>query len=325
MQGRATMMNEAKPTETKLAWPLHRVIEERIRDVIYKAEDKDDSSLRNIILADCEDDQQRACIFFNEELLKVEEDVDSLRKEVMQIEFNNHRNKSAELARTSSSPGKSRIEENMIVGMEDDFNTILDRLTAQTDELTVIPIFGMGCIGKTTLARKVYDDSSIRSRFDKHAWVTISEEYNERQMLLEISSSITGCNQEMSNDQLMEVVNRGLKDRRFLIVIDDIWSADTWDQMQRIFPNDGNKSRILLTTRLKYVADYVSCPDFPPHSKSFLSLEDSWNLFTEKIFQKDPCPALLEEIGKHIVHQCRGLPLSIVVVAGTSWKNGPNA
>ncbi|PHU00322.1 hypothetical protein BC332_30109 [Capsicum chinense] len=180
----------------------------------------------------------------------------------------------------------------------------------------------MGGIGKTTLARKVYDDSSIRSRFDKHPWVTISEEYNERQMLLEISSSITGSNQEMSNDQLMEVVYRGLKGRRFLNVIDDIWSADTWDQMQRIFPNDGNKSRILLT-RLKYVADYVSCPDFPPHSKSFLSLEDSWNLFTEKIFQKDPCPALLEEIGKHIVHQCRGLPLSIVVVAGLLGKMDP--
>ncbi|KAM3282708.1 hypothetical protein P3S67_026353 [Capsicum chacoense] len=121
----------------------------------------------------------------------------------------------------------------------------------------------------------------------------------------------------------MEVVYRGLKGRRFLIVIDDVWSADTWDHMQRIFPNDGNKSRILLTTRLKYVADYVSCPDFPPHSKSFLSQEDSWNLFTEKIFQKDPCPALLEEIGKHIVHQCRGLPLSIVVVARLLRKMDP--
>ncbi|WMV26349.1 hypothetical protein MTR67_019734 [Solanum verrucosum] len=93
--------------------------------------------------------------------------------------------------------------------------------------------------------------------------------------------------------------------------------------MQRIFPNDDNKSRILLTTRLKYVADYVNCPDFPPHCKSFLTLDDSWNLFTGKLFKKDVCPPLLVEIGKHIVQQCQGLPLSVIVVAGLVGKMDP--
>ncbi|KAM3271046.1 hypothetical protein P3S67_029249 [Capsicum chacoense] len=126
----------------------------------------------------------------------------------------------------------------------------------------------------------------------------------------------------MSNDQLMEIVYRGLKGRRFLIVTDDIWSIEAWDQIQRIFPNDNNKSRILLTIRLKYVADYVSL-DFPPHDMSFLSLDDSWNLFSERLFREESYPSHLEEVGKHIVQQCRGLPLSIIVIAGLLGKMEP--
>jgi len=57
-------------------------------------------------------------------------------------------------------------------------------------------------------------------------------------MFLEVVSSIKGNNQEMSCDQLMEIVYRGMKGRRFLIVKDDIWSSEAWDQMRRIFPND---------------------------------------------------------------------------------------
>ena len=62
-----------------------KLIEKRIRDVICKAEDKVDSSLRNIILAVCGEKREGAAKFFEEELLKVEKDVDSLRKEVMVV------------------------------------------------------------------------------------------------------------------------------------------------------------------------------------------------------------------------------------------------
>ncbi|XP_055823296.1 putative late blight resistance protein homolog R1A-4 [Solanum dulcamara] len=293
-----------------------KVLEKRIKDVVYKAEDRIDSSLRSIILLDNGDEM--AYKAFNEELQQVEKEVCFLKKEVMMIKFNKHIgfSKSPESATTFPSSRKSTIDEKTVVGMKDDYNTILNCINAQTKELIVISVVGMGGIGKTTLAKKVFDDSTIRSQFDKHAWVTISGDYDKRRMLLEVVYLITGINQEMSNDKLVEIVYRGLKRKRFLIVIDDLWSTEAWDLMRRIFPNDNNRSRIILTTRLKNVADYASSPDFPPHDMSFLSLDDSWNLFTERLFREDPCPPQLEKVGKRIIKQCQGLPLSIIVIAG---------
>ncbi|KAF3621618.1 hypothetical protein FXO38_31740 [Capsicum annuum] len=64
----------------------------------------------------------------------------------MLIEFNKPGSIPAELQRISSSSRRYAIEQNTVVGMEDDFNTIVKRLTSQTDDLTVIPIVGMGGI-----------------------------------------------------------------------------------------------------------------------------------------------------------------------------------
>ncbi|KAM3379819.1 hypothetical protein P3S68_012233 [Capsicum galapagoense] len=296
--------NEVNDTENL------KVLEKKIRDVVYKAEERIDSSFRRIITLADRYKRERACKAFNDELQKVEKELESLKIEVMQIEFS----KSAEATTYSSSSRKYSTEQNTFVGMKDEFNTILDRLTHQTNDLTVISLVGMGGIVKTTLAREVYDNPSIRCRFDKLAWVTISEVYDERQMLLELVSSIIrnrtdDNNQKMSNDQLIEVAYRGLKGRKFLVVIDDIWSTQDRDQMRRIFPNDNNKSRILLTTRLNYVADYAS-PDF-------------LFLFTGILFKTDPCPPQLIKIGKHIIQQCRGLHLSIEVIAGLLCKMDP--
>ncbi|KAJ8548220.1 hypothetical protein K7X08_030689 [Anisodus acutangulus] len=139
-----------------------KVIEKRIRDVVYKAEDRVDSSLRSVILEDNGDDRETACRSFNEELQEVEKEVNSLKKEVMQIDFNKRGSKSAE-ATTTSSSRRYATEHNTIVGMEDDFNSIIYRFTNQIDELTVIPIVGMDGIVSTILAGERKANGRVKS------------------------------------------------------------------------------------------------------------------------------------------------------------------
>ncbi|KAK4344289.1 hypothetical protein RND71_037383 [Anisodus tanguticus] len=132
-----------------------------------------------------------------------------------------------------------------------------------------------------------------------------------------------------NNDELADMVQKNLKDRRYLVVVDDIWSMDVWDSIRGLFPDCNNRSRILLTTRETEVAKYANTSS--PHEMNLLNLENSWKLLRDKVFGTEhDHPPELEEIGKMIVEKCHGLPLTILVIAGhlskvaktlESWKD----
>ncbi|KAK4374107.1 hypothetical protein RND71_004784 [Anisodus tanguticus] len=120
----------------------------------------------------------------------------------------------------------------------------------------------------------------------------------------------------MSDDELAEKLYRSLKGKRYLIVVDDVWSPEAWDDIKRPFPDDDRGSRIILTTRLGSIATYAMISSNPHHLRLFTE-EESWMLMKEKVFREDNyCPEELEEIGKKIARKCGGLPLAIVLVAG---------
>ncbi|PSS29087.1 Late blight resistance protein like [Actinidia chinensis var. chinensis] len=107
--------------------------------------------------------------------------------------------------------------------------------------------------------------------------------------------------------------------------MDDIWDRSVWSDLKTCFPDDNNGSRILFTSRNEDVA-FLAKSSRPPLSLRFLTDDESWVLFQQKVFPRETCPPQLTEIGKHIANKCQGVPLVIVVVAGilTNEKKSPD-
>ncbi|KAK4405534.1 putative late blight resistance proteinR1A-10 [Sesamum angolense] len=94
-----------------------------------------------------------------------------------------------------------------------------------------------------------------------------------------------------------------------------MWNTKAWDDVRMFFPDNNNRSRVLLTTRELDVANYVDSSS-TYHQMHLLNKYESWSLLHQKVFGKDDCPPELEKIGRSIASDCGGLPLAIHVICG---------
>ncbi|WMV22777.1 hypothetical protein MTR67_016162 [Solanum verrucosum] len=181
-----------------------------------------------------------------------------------------------------------------------------------------------------TLPRKIWMMKNLRYHFDIFVWVTISQEFRYRNVLLEALHCIskqrvivsTKDYDKMNDSELADLVQKSLKGPRYLVVDDNIWSRDVWDSISQIFPNRNNGSQVLLTTRETDVAIYANTSS--PHKMNLLDLDNNWKLLRDKVFGLEhDHPPELEEIGKKIAEKCQGLPLIISVIAGHLSKTAP--
>ncbi|XP_042519297.1 putative disease resistance protein At1g50180 [Macadamia integrifolia] len=222
-----------------------------------------------------------------------------------------------------------------VVGFDSDARTLLAFLNDPDPRLQVISIVGMAGSGKTTLAKKVYN-STKRNRlvidfdnsanynihFEWHLWINACQGCEPFQILEDIATQMLGKKKpekRTSVEDLTEDISEWLSNKRYLMVIDDVWDIAVWVTLRAALPAESvNGSRIIVTTRDREVASFLkNCSSSHTNRHHKLQLLDenkSWELFRNNAFPRGhdhDCPTELKNLGKQILKSCGGLPLAI--------------
>ncbi|KAJ3705065.1 hypothetical protein LUZ61_008770 [Rhynchospora tenuis] len=213
------------------------------------------------------------------------------------------------------------MNKNEIFGMNNDKKKIIDQSLfgvlwddEKKDKIKIIPILGMGGIGKTTLAKMVYHDLSDQSMFDVMAWLYVSADYDIIRLTKEIIECVTGEHRNIFHglSKMHEVLQEELAGKTMFLVLDDVWNLplDDWEML--LVPLKAAKLvRVLVTSRNDAV---VRAPyTVSPHRLQFLSEDECMKLLyhcgfgAEGMRVKEQSP----EIGRKIIKKCGRLPLAI--------------
>ncbi|XP_010670569.3 putative disease resistance RPP13-like protein 1 [Beta vulgaris subsp. vulgaris] len=223
----------------------------------------------------------------------------------------------------------SLLGERVVYGRDNKKNEIIQQLLEEnqqsSENYVVIPIVGMGGIGKTTLAQYVYnDEKQLKGHFDLKAWVCVSDVFDVTRITIAIINSVSyeTLAASISLNQAQEKLKQVLAGKKFLIVLDDVWSdkyAD-WHQLQAPFQDGAKGSRVIMTTRNEMIARMMIKDRIHGNVVNLeaLSNEDCWHLFQQ---HADHDPDLVE-MQDDIIEKCKGLPLAVKTLAGLLKSTG---
>ncbi|XP_048531396.1 disease resistance protein RGA4-like [Triticum urartu] len=201
----------------------------------------------------------------------------------------------------------------------EDLLSMLDEVEGEKEQLRVISVVGFGGLGKTTLARAVYEDPHAVEKFHCRAWVAAGRWSPEvtghgvGEILRDVLQQVRpkdAMDVVADNGQRIEaLLKEYLKDKRYLIVIDDM-GMEQWSTINSIFENNGKSSRILLTTTIQSTANICSHGNGYVYQMNTLGEEDSKKIALQEVRSPE-----LEQGSMPLLQKCGGLPLALVSVS----------
>ncbi|CAM0958934.1 unnamed protein product [Alopecurus aequalis] len=211
-----------------------------------------------------------------------------------------------------------------LVGIEETRDKLISMLTDGDDwemhPLKTISIVGFGGLGKTTLAKAAYD--KIKVQFECCAFLSVSQNPEMKKVLKDILYGLDKSkyanihNGAMDEKHLIDDIIEYLNDKRYLIVIDDIWSGDAWELIQCAFSKKSPGSRVITTTRNVSVSEACCSSGDDIYKMEPLSDDVSRTLFCKRVFShEEGCPQELLQVSEDILKKCGGIPLAIITTA----------
>ncbi|VAI52512.1 unnamed protein product [Triticum turgidum subsp. durum] len=206
-----------------------------------------------------------------------------------------------------------------LVGIEKSMDELTERLSKGDDpsgeRLKVVSVVGFGGLGKTTLAKAVYD--KLKKSFDCAVFVPVGQSPDTkkvlRDILLELDRELYKASATMDEWQLINQLQTFLVGKRYFFVIDDIWDIRTWEMIKCAFMDSHPESRLIITTRLVDVGTKAG----GIYNMEPLSSDNSELLFYTRTCGGEGLTSSNQhvEVTNKILKKCGGVPLAIITIA----------
>ncbi|XP_060967517.1 putative disease resistance protein RGA1 [Cannabis sativa] len=307
---------------------------QRLSTVVFKADDLMDDFNTQALIMSHNPMANQVCTFFSSSnqlafRFKMSRRIQGIKKKLASI--SNDKSFFLEQGRqeTTLTPRRVRdadfyVHKEDVIGRDKDRSFIIDNLLLENfdqESVSVIAIVGIGGLGKTTLAKSIYNDGQVQKQFKLRIWVCVSDPFDFRLIIKSIIESAEGqaISGDMGTELLVKKLREVLGGNQYFLVLDDIWEEDHAMLLKLkdlITSNENAGSRVVITTRSENIAKFLTTEQ-QPYQLGVLDEVESWFLFKRVAFEdgsQELDNSSIVEIGKEIVKRCKGIPLAIKTI-----------